>query len=301
MEVLRLVKEETYGVYDTTTPVQDEIFLPVGNAFTVRTNPTFWTVTDASRGNRLVRMNVARKPVGGTLQTYGFPSQMAFLLDFAAGLVGEDPCLDLPSFSADYAQYGAGCVPIRKRYLGNKFGGFTLRADSSDQGCILSVNADVVGSTVADIASGDLPELPLTSYPTDDPYIFFEVAGHLTIGGARTNFQSLEVSIANVTKSFMDENQFAQKVQYFGRTVTFNAKLLLKSDADRILYEAGTPQAVSIQFVKGSNTLTLDLQGMAKISSLADDVPLDDFATQTIGMTALVDPATGTDFSYTVV
>lgn len=301
MEVLRFVKEETYGLYDTTSPVQDEIFLPSSNAFTVRTNPTFWTVNDASFGNRPVRMNVARKMVGGSLQTFGFPSQMAFLLDFAAGLTGTAPCFDLPSFSADYAQYAAGCAPIRKRFLGCKFAGFTLRADNTDQGCLLSVNADVVGSTTADITSSDLPALPLTSYPADDPYLFFETAGHLTMGTSRTNFQSLEIGIENVTKSFMDENQFAQKVQWFGRRISFNVKLLHKSDADRILYEAGTAQAVSVQFVKGANSLTLNLQGKAKIGSLSDDTPMDDFPTQTIGITPLVDPATGTEFSFTVV
>jgi uncharacterized membrane protein YeaQ/YmgE (transglycosylase-associated protein family) len=299
MEVVRLTKETTYGTYASANPHQD-IFLPVGNAMTVRVKPSFWRITDASRGNRNVRANVARKPVNGTLQTYLFPSQAAWFMDMATGLVGSDPCYDLPSFTIDHALYADGCLAVYKRYLGCKIGQFTLSADQTDQGCLVSVNAQIVGSTVAAITSTDLPAQALTAYPSEDPYLFFGLAGNLTVNTSRTDFQNVNLTVSNVTKAFMGEQQFSQKVRYFGRTVTFASKFLYKATTDRTAYEAGTKQAVSFSFTDGTNTLAIDLKGKNNIEGVEDDIPLDDFAMQSINLLALVDPTAGTDLSYTV-
>jgi hypothetical protein len=302
MEVVRLTKETTYGTYAAGNPHQD-IFLPVANAMSVRVKPSFWRITDASRGNRPVRANVARKPINGALQAYLFPTQAAWFMDIGTGLVGTDPCYDLPSFTIDHGLYVDGCAVIYKRYLGCKASQFRLSADQTEQGCLVSISMGIVGSTAAAITSTDLPAQALTSYPSEDPYLLFDLTegtGNLTIGSTQLDFQTIDLTVNNSTKAFMGAQRFAQRVRYFGRNISFASKVLHVDNTFRADYEAGTKKAVSFKFDDGVHTLTVNLQGKNNTEGVDDSTPFDDFPTQSISLTALVDPATGTDLSYTV-
>lgn len=309
LQLVRLTQETTYNTFPGTpgAGTQQDIFLPVGNAMTVRAMPQFAMIRDAGQANRTIRKNIGRTAVSGSLQSLLFPSQTAYVLGLAAGIVGSAPCLDLPSFTIDNLQVLPVCASVYRRYTGCKVGQFTLSADQSEGGMYAIWKADIIGSTPLAITSTDFPTPALSAYPTDDPFEFFHIAGHVTIGGARTNIQSLQLTINNMTKSFPDENRFANNVGWFGRDVTLSLKLLYKSAADRLAYEAGTKQAVSVAFNNGTTTLTINMQGVCNMDSVEDDLPLDDYFTQTLTLSSLVDPAStagpggsATDFSFAV-
>jgi hypothetical protein len=309
LQLVRLTKEVAYNTFPTSPAggTQQDIFLPVGNAMTVRAMPQFSEIRDAGQANRKIRKNIGRTAVSGSIQSLLFPTQAAYVLDLAAGITGVAPCLDLPSFSIDNLQVLPVCASVYRRYTGCKVGQFTITADQSEGGMYASWKADIMGSTPRTITSTDFPTPALSAFPADDPFEFFHIAGHVTIGGARTDIQSLQFTINNMTKSFPNEARYVSNVGWFGRDVGLSMKLLYKSNSDRQHYEQGDKQAVSIAFDTGVSTLTLNMQAVNNIDSVEDDLPLDDFFTQTLSLSALVDPAStagpggsATDFSFAV-
>lgn len=303
LQITRITKEVTYGVTPSSpaTGTQIDVFLPTANANTVLPRPSFWNIRDAAQGNRKVREDVGWTGISGDLQTYLFPSQAALFMGLAGTLIGSAPCQDLGSFTVDrlITLEDGACGKIYARYVGCKFANFNISCDSSDQGCLTMIKGSIVGSRRVTISGSDFPVPVLSSYPSDDPYEFFHTSTHLTIGGVRSNYGSFSIGIANQVKALRDESRFAQIVRYFGRDVTFGAKLLYKAAADRDAYENGTKQAVSVEWDNGTNNLTVDLGGQCNIDNLDDDLPLDDYFWQNMSLSALVDPATGTDLTIT--
>lgn len=304
LQILRVTKEEAFGVYDTSSPVQQHVFLNTSNAFTVRATPQYATIRDAGQGNRRVRMIPGRKAVGGTLATPLFPSQAGFFLGFAAGLVGTEPCFDLGSFTCDHGIYtDNGCASYFTRYLGCKFSDFTLSCDDSDTGFLTTISGTIVGSVATDITLTDYPDPLLSSYPSDQiPYEFYHTAegtGKLQIGTNRSDYYSLSVSIKNMLMGFGGESRTTQRVAFEGRDVSLSANLLLKSKADRTAYEDGTPQTVQLKFDDGAHTLLLDFGAKNIITGLTDDLPIGGKYTQAITLDSLMDPAVATDLTVT--
>jgi hypothetical protein len=304
LQLVRITKEVTFATYNSSGTHVD-VFLPMGDAMTVRVDPQMWSIKDAGQGNRFIKMNVGRKNVGGSLSTYLFPSQATFFLGLAAGLTGTAPCLDLPSFTVDHIIYtDNSCATYGKRYLGCKFGDSSISCDDSDNGCLTTFKGSIIGSTAADITLSDFPNPSLSAYPADDPFQLYHTAentGALTIGTVRHDYKSMTIDFKNVLKPFGGEKRFASRVNYFGRQVDFTARLLLTGNADRAVYEAGTKRAVSVIFDNGVNTATLDFGTNCAVMSLSDQFPIDDYFTQTIGFTALVDPtlSPATDLTIT--
>lgn len=303
LQIVRFTKETTYNTFPTTpgAGTQQYFFIPVDDAVTILPEPQFFQIRDAGVGNRVIVQNVGRVNVGGDFQTYLFPSQMAYLKTLM-DLVGTAPCLDVASFAVDrgiYLEDGA-CGRADRRYTGCKLGALTLSSDSTAQGSLFMLKGSVVGSTPRAITDTDLPVPALSAYPADDPYLFFQTAGKLTIGSARTNYQSLSLSVGNVLQPFPDESKFYGRIGWFGRTVTLTAKLLYKSNADRLSYEAGTKMDASLAIDNGITTTTFDLGGNALITSLSDSLPLGDYFTQTIAITALMDRTLGTPTDFTI-
>jgi hypothetical protein len=294
LQLCRMTKETSFGVFNSAG-AHNDIFLPMGDAMTVRVDPQMWSIRDAGQGNRLIRMSVGRKNVGGALSTYLFPTQTAFMLDLSSGLTGSAPCFDLPSFTLDHIIYkDETCGIVGTRYLGCKFAEVAISCDDSDQGCLTMFKGAIIGSTAVAITLTDFPNPALSAYPADDPYQLYHTAentGSLVIGGARTNYKSLSVGIKNVLKPFGGEQRFASKVGYFGRNIDFSATLLYKGNTDRADYEAGTKKAVAVTWDNGTHTAILDLGSKVALTAVTDAFPLDDYYMQTVSGQALVDPA----------
>lgn len=288
-QFVRLTTESTYNAYNSAGATLD-LFLPSGNAQTIRPDAKFWEIADAGVGNRLVRRNVGWTSVGGTISTLLFPSQAPALLALAATFVSSPPCYDIASFTVDHAIFlDFGCTAIYRRYTGCKISNLALSADMSDGGYPWVAKIDVIGSTPRTITSSDFATPTLGSYPADDPYLFGEAAGNVVVGAARTNFQSLSVVVANTIGAFRDENPYASSVSWFSRRIGFGGKFRFKSNADRLLYEAGTKQAASLELNNGTHTVTFGFGGQTIIDSIADDLPMNDFDTYTLSMTSMMD------------
>ena len=305
VQYVRLTQEVVYNAVPAlpAAGTQIDLFLPESNAMSIRPEAKFWEVRDSGVGNRLVRRNVGRTSVGGAISTYLFPSQTAYLLNLATNLGTAAPCYNLPSFTVDHLIYSdvAGCATTYRRYTGCKINKLALAADMSDNGCLWSAKLDIIGSTPRVITSTDFPAPPLSAYPTDDPYLFYQAAGYLSIGTTRTNFQSLSIDIDNVVKPFVDENIYVSSVDWFGRTIGLAAKLRYKGNADRATYEAGTKQAVSLELNNGTHTVIFGFGGQVIFDSVDDDIPLDGQMTQAIHLTSMMDStlATPTDLTIT--
>lgn len=306
LQFVRTTVETAYAVFPTTPGMgtQLDLFLTSDNDMTVRAQPQFSPIRDAGVGNRLIRMIPGRTLVNGKFDSYLFPSQAAYILNLAAGLTGTAPCIDLPSFTIDHLiDRDFDCGKEYRRYLGCKIGKLSLKSDMSESGWLWSFDADVVASKPATITGTDFPTPALSAYPADDPFQFFQTAGNVSINGSvRSNYQSLGVDIDNVILPFSDEHIYPSSVTWFGRTVTFTIKLRYKSPADRLLYEAGTKMAASIEIDTGTHTLTMNFGGQTLITACTDALPMGGYFTQTLAFTALMDPSLGTptDFSATV-
>lgn len=309
LELVRFTEETDYGVFDTSPAVGKQfiLYLPADDAMSVRSQCDFWEIKDAGQGNRLVKKKVGRRNVAGAIQTYLFPSQTLFLIGLATRLDGTAPCLKLPSFSIDHMIYlDETCLKIGKRYVGCRFTDVNLTCTDTGQGVLLNFKANIIGSLASDITITDFPNPSLSAYPTDDPYeIFhsFENTGVLTIGTARHDYKRLDMGFNNVVKGFGGERRYNTRVGYFGRTCTFATTLLHASNADRAAYEAGTKTSILVTFDDGlGSMLTIDYGTNVNLDQVTDKHPLDDYFTQDLAFTALIDPTITipTDMTVTV-
>ncbi len=307
LQMVRLTEEATYNVFNPSmTPPQLLLFLPMGDACTVQKMPQYEPIRDAGVGNRMIRRILGRYEVKGSIKTFLFPSQASLLTSWAATLVNSSPCLDLKSFTVDRAIFlDQTCTPIRQRSLGCKIDKFELTADNSDNSFLLNVNMDIIGSKYDDTITGsDFPTPSYSSYPTDNPFEFYQLAagvsGIMNINGARTNFQSFMLSINNMLQPFPDENLFPSYVGWFGRDVTWSARTLYKSAADRVVWNTGALVTVEAKFNNGTHAVDFNLQASNSYTSVVDSLPIDNFFTQTVSGQSLLDQSSDSDLAITV-
>lgn len=225
------------------------------------------------------------------------------MLGLGCGLIGTAPCYNLPSFAIDHMIYLDGtCATIGKRYVGCKFTDFALSCTDSETDPMVMIRGTIIGSLASDITLTDFPNPSLSAYPPDDPYLIFNTAentGALTVGTTRHDYKNLNIDIKNVVKPFGGEKRFNQLVGWFGRDVTFSTQLLHKSNADRAAYEAGTKVTVEVLFDDGTHTVKFDFGDNVNVDAIADRHPLDDYFTQNLSFSALIDPSSATDLIVT--
>lgn len=303
LQMLRLTQEATYNVFNPSmTPPQLLIYLPMGDACTIQKTPGYIPIRDAGVGNRVIRRLLGRYVVGGSITTYLFPSQATLLTTWAATLIGSAPCLNLNSFTVDRVLFlDDSCETIYQRTTGCKIDKFDLSADATDSGFLLTCKMDIMGSIYNDaITITDFPTPSFTSYPVDNPYEFFNLAGNLTINGSRTNFESFNLSIDNILKPFSQETLNVGNIDWFGRDITWGCKTKYKSATDRQTWNAGTLFPVSAEFNNGTHTITFNLEASNSFSGVADSLPIDDYFTQMISGMALLDQTANTDLAITI-
>ncbi len=121
-------------------------------------------------------------------------------------------------------------------------------------------------------------------------------AGSVTIGAgagtARTAFQSLSMSCTNKIMTRMWANRFTQVSQFVGRTMTIAVQnYYVTTPDDRTQYESVASQLATIVLGDGTHSVTFTMNTNNIISTLEDQLPLEDIYTQTITLTSQFDPA----------
>ena len=125
------------------------------------------------------------------------------------------------------------------------------------------------------------------------PFLFTHVTP-VTIGIARSTFQSLSMSCTNKLMTRHWNNRFVQYQQFCGRDLTVTAQNFYTnmSPEDRLEYENTVAQTVSIELNDGaSHTIIFTMNANNIIKTLEDSLPLDDIYTQTMTVTSQFDPA----------
>jgi hypothetical protein len=321
-EFLWLVKESAYGT-PTASPVAgtDSIYirLPDSNAFGVQADPQFAEIPYGGGEDMLVEAPADVTQVRGTLATNLYPTQAAFLLNWAGTRVNAgqtapwtttEPPGDLASVSA-YHGYARNDGTIKRtRYAGGKVGQWRLAASRTDP--VWKISLDLifqkpVGNSYdasADPTATEFPAPADADLPTG-PYLFSHAAGGLLLGtGAgtsRTQFESLEFTCANTIDARPFESRWLQVAAFRGRRPQLNAGLRLKvTPDDRSAYEAATAQRAQLTLTKGANSVVLDLKASNVIRQLRRDLPLNKVFMHNLQLGSLRDATAGTDLTITV-
>jgi hypothetical protein len=286
----RLTPETTWGTYNVAnTPVWPR--LDQNNSFVMKPRPVQKVIRSADGGNRPRQMRSARTAVAGTLNTLLYPSQAGALLSWALGITSND----VASMTADWHD-----GTRERRFTGVKVDELTFSGD--DESDLVRVSLKLTGKTVGTPDGTFL--LSNAVYPDEACYVFQESATHLAIGGTRTAYSSLGLTVANVLKGHFHESQYLNVLAYCGRTVTAKVKSQYVASTDQDNWEAETALTVSVGFVRdANNSITLTLNSRNFLTGVDDELPIDDLKYQTLDLTAFYDPGAGTptDVSGSVV
>ena len=336
-EFLMLVQESSF-----MTPVASPVVWPTAsasafyirmdgsNAFTMRPRPVIIAVPYGG-GYAVDAFRVSDKlECKGRLTTklYAGPVS-AFLLGWAAtqvnaGLtapwVTTNVVGDLASVAIYHAIMRSDGTIKRRVYLGCKVDSWDL--DISEDSTIATLSLDI---TVA-VAQGNQfdsstdPTAVTFPVPTDaqmptggatGPYVFVHASGGLTIGSARTQFQSLKLSSKNVIARRFWASRFAQVLRFVGRSTTLEAtNYYAPSPDDRTDFEGllgfqtsgtvpYTTTGVSLALNNGTHSATFNLENNSVFTNIEDQLPLNDLYLQTSTVTNQYDPTSGTDFTVT--
>ena len=143
------------------------------------------------------------------------------------------------------------------------------------------------------------------------PYVFVHASGGLTIGSARTQFQSLKLASKNVLARRFWANRFINLMRFVGRSTTLEAiNFYAPSPDDRTSYEgllgfntgAGyTGSTCTFELNNGTHSVTFNLETNSVITTFEDQLPLNDLYTQAMTITNQWDPANSADLTMTFV
>lgn len=311
-----LVKESSLGtVMATPAPGVDSIFLRLTEDFTVQ--PTMLVAQIPYGGGVAIAADQVcdHYQVGGQLRTKLYPQQAKVLLGWAgvrvdqaatppAPWVTTEPSGDLASMSIYHAVMRSDGTFLRKRYAGAKVASWTLEASrQAADGVALTMDliaSRSYGNQQDGTADPDAVEFPAPTdadYPTG-PYTFSESAGHVTVGSVRTQYESLRLNSQNVLDRRWFETPYLTSLPWMGRTTTLDLGLLFKAlPNDRNTYESQTPQAATVEFVQGANTIVVNMQGANRISNLVYQTPNNEQYRQTVTLMSLYDLAAGSDLN----
>jgi hypothetical protein len=331
-EFLLLVQESAFK-----TPVSSPVIWPTAsasgyyirldgaNVFTMRPRPVIVAVPYGG-GVAIDAFRVADKmELKGRLVTKLYAGPLSqFLLQWGgqpitggtAPWTTTEPNGDLASVSIYHAITRSDGSIKRRVYLGCKVDGWDL--DVSEDSTIATLSLDISGSTPqgnqfdssVDPTSGTFPpptDAQLPAGGTTGPYVFTHASGGLTIGSARTQFQSLKLSSKNVLARRFWANRFVNLMRFVGRSTTLEAQnFYAATPDDRTDYEgllgfnttAGyTGTDVSLTLNNGTHTLVADLKNNSLITTFEDQLPLNDLYTQSMTVTNQWDASTSTDLA----
>jgi hypothetical protein len=287
---LQIAEETTYGVYPTT-PTFMSPRLYNGNSFTVRRMPQRQEIRSADAGNRKIQVVANRQVFQGTLNTLLYPTQAAFWATALSLITG--PPVDIPSYSIIYWD----SVQAWK-LLGGKIARWSLTANAQQD--YVSLSVDWIFQT-RDPAFTTYAQPAQTVYPTETPYQFVETAGNVTLASAAiTKYKNLDITISPVLVGTWDEQPIITSLLYCGRDASFSFGPQYTATVYRGDFENQTPLAFVLEFIRGpssAHTLTFTCEASSYISNIADDLPLDGAAYQSLDVQVFYDKAATTDFT----
>lgn len=298
---LRYFKEAAYGTDNTgmASPVEETDFswqrLHTSNAFSMRPVPQFFDIRAADGSNRRMQTGATRIALAGTHSTLFYPTKAAFLLNAAMNITGSP--LNLPSYDLDHFD------GIRtRRYTGAMVRQLTFRGDAIQQYYTLGV--DWVAQK--NVASDPTVAAPTSaSFPTASqiPYTHVDTKGFVKVNNlVRVKYSSVELTIENILGMTWDEDTYITSLFWAGRNVTYTLKSQYLAVTDRNNYEAVTPHITNqIKWVKGANSVTLDLKSSNFVVAVNDDLPLDNAEYQTLTINSNYDSTASTDLGFTIV
>ncbi len=332
-EFLLLVQESAYKtpvttpiVWPTASASAFYIRLDGANTFTMRPRPVMVAVPYGG-GVAIDAFRVSDKiECKGRLATKLYAGPLSqFLLQWSGQQINSgqtspwtttEPAGDLASVAIYHGIARSDGTIKRRVYLGCKVDGWEL--DVSEDSTIATLSLDISGSTPqgnqfdssTDPTAGTFPAPTDAQMPqggVTGPYVFVHASGGLTIGTARTQFQSLKLSSRNVLARRFWANRFINLMRFVGRSTTLEAQnFYVPSPDDRTDYEgllgfntgAGyTGTACTLELNNGTHTATFNLETNSVITTLEDQLPLDDLYTETMTVTNQWDPATSIDLT----
>ena len=333
-EFLLMVEESAYKtpvaspvVYPTASPTAYYARLDGANTFTMRPRPVMVTVpfgggvaTDAFRVSDKIECKgrLTTKVYAGTTGVIGMGG---WLLNWATTQINAgqtlpwtttEPAGDLASISIYHGVVRSDGTIKRRVYLGCKPDGYDLSV--SEDGTIATLSIDISGSTPQgnQFDSSTDPTAGTFPAPTDaqmplNPYVFTHASGGLTIGTARTQFQSVQLSVKNMIARRFWANRFINLMRFVGRTATLQAQnFYVPTPDDRTDYEgllgfnagAGyTGTTVTFELNNGVHTIIYNLETNSVITTFEDNLPLNDLYTQTMTVATQWDPANSIDLT----
>ncbi len=332
-EFLYLVQESAYKtpvatpvVYPTASANAFFIRLDGANTFTMRSRPVMVAVPYGG-GVAIDAFRVADKiECKGRLQTKLYAGPLSqFLLQWGGQQINSaqtspwtttEPAGDLASVACYHAITRSDGSIKRRVYLGCKVDGWNI--DVSEDSTIATLSLDVSGSTPQgnQFDSSTDPTAVTFPPPTDvqlptNPYVFVHASGGLTIGSARTQFQSLKLASKNVLARRFWANRFINLMRFVGRSTTLEAiNFYAPSPDDRTSYEgllgfntgAGyTGSTCTFELNNGTHSVTFNLETNSVITTFEDQLPLNDLYTQVMTITNQWDPANSADLTMTFV
>jgi hypothetical protein len=315
-EFVYIVQEASYMVPVTTPVVGTSAFylrLDGGNAFTMRPKPLTVKVPRGGGQSTQAYTVSGKTEVKGTLKTIFYASQASFLLGWAstplnvgltapwtyAGTAG-----DLASCTIYHGIARSDGTVKRRAYLGCKITDWTLDQSSDNQQGSLSLGIQAStpqGNTFDSSIDPDatIAPAPLDSQYPIDPYLFTHTKGHLTIGSARTQYDSLSIKSTNKLDPRWFENRFLSVIPFFGRATTIESSLYYKpTPDDRTSYENLTAATASIKWDNGTHSALFTLDANNVFSAVDDDLGLDTVYLQKGTIENQWDPAASNDFTW---
>ena len=336
-EFLLLVQESAYKtpvsspvVWPTASANAFYIRLDGANVFTMRPRPVMVAVPYGG-GVAIDAFRVSDKiECKGRLVTKLYAGPLSqFLLQWGSQQVNTaqtspwtttEPAGDLASVSIYHAITRSDGSIKRRVYLGCKVDGWDI--DVSEDSTIATLSMDIRGSTPQGNQFDSSTDPTSTTFPapTDPqmpsggltgPYVFVHASGGLTIGSARTQFQSLKLASKNVLARRFWANRFINLMRFVGRSTTLEAiNFYAPSPDDRTSYEgllgfntgAGyTGSTCTFELNNGTHSVTFNLETNSVITTIEDQLPLNDLYTQAMTITNQWDPANSADLTMTFV
>ena len=319
-EFLFLVQESAYK-----TPVSSPVVWPTAsanafyvrldgaNVFTMRPRPVMVAVPYGG-GVAIDAFRVSDKiECKGRLVTKLYAGPLsAFLLQWGGQQINSgqtapwtttEPAGDLASVSIYHAVTRSDGSIKRRVYLGCKVDGWDI--DVSEDSTIATLSMDISGSTPQgnQFDSSTDPTAVTFPPPTDpqlptNPYVFIHASGGLTVGTARTQFQSLKLASKNVIARRFWANRFVNLMRFVGRSTTLEAvNFYAPTPDDRTSYEGLTTETTSFALNNGTHSITFNMNTASVISQFEDQLPLNDLYTQTMTITNQWDSTAGSDLA----
>jgi hypothetical protein len=226
----------------------------------------------------------------GQLKTKLYPSQAAFLMDWATTRVDgsgdpwstTEPVGDLASCSVYHAIRRSDGSYKRTQFSGVKVAGAKVEVSRQTTTAMLTLDLQACKSAgnamdgTSDPTSSVFPTPNEGDYPTG-PYTFKMTAGGLTIASVRTEYEDLTIGITNILDGRWFEQSYLQVNQFCGRASTLDTHIYLKpSPDDQASYEILTAQSVAAVFTTGmtGTNMTLQFNGQNTFKGVSYDLPL---------------------------